>query len=130
MYFVKRNVEKSEYLMHKHIHALNIVNTPKIIEYENKTLVMEKINNMNISDLYGSCESDVPEYIFDEIREIITLLDFYGIVYPDITGYNFIEYENKIWILDFEHAYFKKNKNDDFVSKFINGLNMWNPEFK
>ena len=129
MYFVKRNVEECEYLIHKH--ALNIVNTPKIVGYENKTLVMEKINNMNISDLYGSCESDVPEYIFDEIREIIIQLDLYGIVYPDITGYNFIEYENKIWILDFEHAYFKKNnKGDDFVLKFINGLNMWNPEFK
>ena len=35
MYFVKRNVEEGEYLMHKHIHALNIVNTPKIVGYEN-----------------------------------------------------------------------------------------------
>tara|TARA_Y100000589_G_C26907885_1_gene529001 strand:- start:309 stop:689 length:381 start_codon:yes stop_codon:yes gene_type:complete len=126
MSFTKNNVSLHEYKMHKHIYDLNIVNIPKIISYKDNVMIMENIPEDNISNNYGADSNDVPNYIFDEIRKIIKKLYDNNIIYPDITGYNFIEYKNKIWIIDFEHAYFK----DDFVNKFMDGLNSWNPKFE
>ena len=132
-YYIKENVSNHEYKMHKHIYDLKIVNTPKIISYYKKTniMVMEKINNMNLSDMYGEDANMLDEYYFDEIRTIIKTLANNKIEYPDITGYNFIEYDGKIWVIDFEHStFYDKFMNDKFVDKFIGGLNKWNPNFK
>ena len=131
--YIKQNVEEHEYTMHNHVYNLNIVNTPKIISYDKKTktMVMEKKDSLNLSDMHGENASDLDEYYFDEIRTIIKTLAEHNIEYPDITGYNFIEYEGKIWIIDFEHSsIFKKKMKDPFVDKFINGLNKWNPIFR
>ena len=131
--YIKKNVKEHEYNMHKHVYELNIVNTPKIISYDNKTevMIMEKIDNMNLSDMHGEEDRMIDEYYFDEIRTIIKTLAENNIEYPDITGYNFIEYDNKIWIIDFEHSsIFKKNMKSTFVNKFISGANRWNPDFK
>ena len=131
--YTKLNVKEHEYKMHTHVYNLHIVNTPKIVSYDKKTqtMIMEKIDNMNLSDMYGENDTDIDEYYFDEIRTIIKTLAENNIAYPDITGYNFIEYDNKIWIIDFEHAsIFKKVIKDPFIDKFINGINKWNPEFK
>ena len=132
LYFIKHNVSLKEYEMHKHIQSLRIVNVPKILAYDRDTqiMLMEKINYMNISDYYGENDANITPELFAKIREIIKTLYDNNIVYPDITGYNFIEYDEKIWIIDFEHANFKSLLKDDFVVKFINGLNKWNPQFK
>ena len=129
--YTKNNVSIHEYEMHKYIYDLNLLNIPKIISYDadNKVLKMEKINNYNISDMYGESSENVPISIFSEIRDIINILYNNNIIYPDITGYNFIESDGKMWIIDFEHSYFIKNNIDNFVLKFINGLNQWNPQF-
>ena len=128
MSYTKYNVKKHEYNMHKYVYNLHIVNMPKIISYDEKEqiMVMEKINNMNISDYYGEKSHNVPTHIFKEIRHIIKTLYNNDIQYPDITGYNFIDCDNKIWIIDFEHATFIS----PFVVDFINGTNSWNPEFE
>ena len=130
--YIKHNVPLHEYTMHKYVYDLNIVNTPEIISYdsEKRILTMRKINNMNISDMYGENASNVDEDIFDKIRTIIKILAENNIEYPDITGYNFIEYNDKIWIIDFEHAKISKKIENKFINKFIRGLNKWNPEFK
>jgi len=131
--YTKINVKEHEYKMHQHVYDLHIVNTPKIISYDKKTktMVMEKVDNMNLSDMHGENETDIDEYYFDEIRTIIKTLADHHIEYPDITGYNFIEHDKKIWIIDFEHSsIFKKDMKDLFVGKFISGLNKWNPRFK
>jgi len=135
--YIKHDVGMHEYVMHKHIYELNILNVPRIISYDyhNKILTMEKVNNMSISDFYGEQIDQVPNNIVNKIREIIKRLHDNGIEYPDITGYNFIEYGNGIWIIDFEHTKFvdkdsiKKSNNYEFIINFINGLNSWNPEF-
>ena len=132
-FYIKHNVSLHEYKMHKHVYDLHIVNIPEIINYDHdkKILTICKINNMNVSDMYGEKASKVDKCIFDEIRIIIKTLADNNIEYPDITGYNFIEYDNKIWIIDFEHSSIFTNKMEDsFVNKFINGLNKWNPRFK
>jgi tRNA A-37 threonylcarbamoyl transferase component Bud32 len=132
LYYIKKEVSLKEYEMHKHVYALGIVNTPKILAYDRdtKVMIMEKVNYMNVSDYYGEKETDISAELFQKIRKIIKTLYDNNIVYPDITGYNFIEYNKLIWIIDFEHSNFKPLLKDEFVVKFINGANKWNPRFK
>jgi tRNA A-37 threonylcarbamoyl transferase component Bud32 len=132
LYYIKKDVSLKEYEMHKHVHSLGIVNTPKILAYDrdSKVMIMEKVNYMNVSDYYGEKETDISPELFKKIRQIIQTLYDNNIVYPDITGYNFIEFDKRIWIIDFEHSNFKPLLKDEFVVKFINGLNKWNPRFK
>ena len=144
--YVKKNVSYHEYMMHSYVYNLKIVNMPEIISYDSATMVltMVKINNMNISDMYGEDASNVESYLFDKIRDIIKILKDNNISYPDITGYNFIEYEDKVHIIDFEHSRIIDSSNnmctlcpthhivpkiDRFITKFINGYNEWNPEY-
>jgi len=135
--YTKHNVGMHEYVMHNYIYELNILNVPRIISYDyhNKILIMEKVNNMSISDFYGEDIIQVQNDVIEKIRKIIKRLFDNGIEYPDITGYNFIEYDDQIWIIDFEHATFfdnnslKKSNNFEFIVNFINGLNSWNPKF-
>lgn len=131
MTYTKYNVKESEYNMYKIISNLNIVNIPKLLNYnyKEKKLIMEKIPELNISDMYGDKLSDIPLYIIDEIRSIIKKLVMNNIEYSDITGYNFIEYDNKIWIIDFEHSVYKSDNFDSFVLDFINGCDYWNPYY-
>ena len=132
LYYIKQHVSLKEYEMHKHVHALGIVNTPKILAYDRETqfMLMEKVPHMNVSDYYGEKEIHITPALFKKIRSVIKTLYDNNVVYPDITGYNFIEYDNRIWIIDFEHANFKALLKDDFVVKFINGADKWNPRFK
>lgn len=133
-HYIKHNVSFHEYQMYKYIYDLSInceINVPKLISYnvKTKTLVTEKLPNMNVSDFYGENITFVNNNTIDKIRETISILYQHNIVYPDITGYNFIEYDGKVWIIDFEHAHFMTNVKNTFVEKFIGGLNQWNPLF-
>jgi tRNA A-37 threonylcarbamoyl transferase component Bud32 len=133
-YFTKFNVSEHEYYIHNYVYKLGIVNCPKIISYDwqNKVMVMEKIDNMSIADFYGADASKIPKHIFDEIRQIINALSEYNIEYIDITGYNFIEFQDKIWIIDFEHAEIRKKEMNHFLKKFLYDSNeeqYWNPDF-
>jgi tRNA A-37 threonylcarbamoyl transferase component Bud32 len=85
---------------------------------------------MNVSDYYGETSEHIDAELFTRIRNIIQTLYDHDILYIDITGYNFIENDNKLWIIDFEHAtYNHPRKTDEFVEKFLEGHNGWNPEF-
>jgi tRNA A-37 threonylcarbamoyl transferase component Bud32 len=136
LYYIKPNVSSKEYEMHKHVYLLGIVKTPEILAYDShtKVMLMKKVNYMNVSDYYGENSDDIRPELFNKIRTIIKTLYDNNIVYPDITGYNFIEYNDEVWIIDFEHANFKPlvcdADADDFVIKFMNGTNKWNPRFK
>lgn len=132
-YFTKHFVAESEVFIHNSVYDLNVINIPKIYKYDKKKgiLTMNNIPALNISDMYGEDFSNVPTYITDEIRNIISTLYIHGIEYPDITGYNFIEYKNKIWIIDFEHAKYNSDYSsyDPFIIDFINGEKNWNPSY-
>jgi len=129
--YVKNDVTLHEYMMHRYVYDLHIVNIPSIISYdeETKVMTMEKINNMCISDMYGEKAKDISRELFDKVRKIITLLYHNNIEYPDITGYNFIEWDNKLWIIDFEHSKKSTAINNKFIDSFIRGKNEWNREF-
>ena len=132
MLHAKPNVSKDEYKMYKYVCSLNIVNIPKLIDYNEETRIMttQKIPKMDIANIYSDDFNCVPSAITDMIRDTIEHLYNHNIVYPDITGYNFIYYKDKIWIIDFGHCQFKPKKLDPFVIKFIQGENSWNPEYK
>jgi len=130
--FVKKNVTNSEFMLNRITNFLDIP-SPTVLSYNENILKLEKIEGMSISDFYGENDKDVPIEIYESIRIIIKDLLKIGICYPDITGYNFmIDDKEKIWIVDFGHAYVTspEKKLDEFIEKFINGFNGWNPLFK
>ena len=137
--YIKSNVSFHEYSIYKYINELNLSFIPKLIDWSENTLKIQRIPNMSISDMYGERIEDVPERIITEIRNIIKILYDNGIIYPDITGYNFIEdNDGKIWIIDFEHSFYndfttsysaEKDEHIKFVKKFMNGTKKWNPWF-
>jgi tRNA A-37 threonylcarbamoyl transferase component Bud32 len=132
-YFIKKNVQESEYFIQNSIYNLEIINVPKIYNYDKntETLVMKNIDTLNVADMYGDKFNDIPAYIIDEMRNIISTLYLHGIEYPDITPYNFIEFSGKIWLIDFEHAKYNSNYEtyDRFILEFINGATSWNPKY-
>lgn len=137
MSFIKKDVAFNEYKIQELIYNKNIINIPKVFEFkqvEGKygNLIMEKIPELNISDMYGAEFKNIPDYIIEETRAIISILYNNHIEYPDITGYNFIEYDNKIWLIDFEHAKINNDYStyDPFILEFINGSNNWNPKYE
>jgi len=132
VYYTKENVSLCEYKMHKYVYNLNIVNVPKIKNYNRKTkqLKMVRVGTMSLSDYYGENAEHIGDELFARIRNIIQTLYDHDILYIDITGYNFIENDNKLWIIDFEHAtYNHPRKSDEFIEKLLEGHHGWNPEF-
>ena len=132
VYYTKENVSLCEYKIHKYVYNLNIVNIPKINSYNKQTkqMKMVRVGTMSVSDYYGETAEHISDELFARIRNIIQTLYDHDILYIDITGYNFIENDKKLWIIDFEHAtYNYPRKTDEFVEKFLEGHNGWNPEF-
>jgi RIO-like serine/threonine protein kinase len=133
--YVKKNVNHKEYFMQKYVYQLNIVNVPEIIEYDDKgqIMIMNKVDNNNLSDHYGEEATDVPDKIFDQVIKIVRTLVLHNIEYPDLTGYNFIEDKNgKIWIIDFEHSKMMTSTRVDnkHIQNICNGCKTWNPDFR
>jgi RIO-like serine/threonine protein kinase len=109
---------------------------PKIINTEftdEKCIItMENIEGVNLADKYGDKSEDIPENIWVQIRNALTiLLEEEGIEYVDITPYNFIEKDGKIYVIDFGDAFYTDLIDiNPFLNDFIyNGLNEWNEEF-
>jgi tRNA A-37 threonylcarbamoyl transferase component Bud32 len=109
--------------------------TPKIhntIFTETQCIVtMDKIDNMCLADSYGDKPDDLPQHLWEEIRNIVNKLYVEeGIEYVDITPYNFIEVDGKIYIIDFGDAYYKgASPRNWFHKDFLEGTNAWNPDF-
>jgi tRNA A-37 threonylcarbamoyl transferase component Bud32 len=104
--------------------------TPKVLSQNGLEFEMEKIDGLCLADMYGEEVDDLPNWIWEEIVRILTVLyTCEGIEYVDITPYNFIEVNGKVWIIDFGHAYFTKPKNW-FLRDILKGERSWNPDFK
>ena len=134
-YYIKHNVNHREWFMQKHVYQLNIVNVPKIIDYneDTKIMIMKKVGGMNLSDKYGDNATDIPNEIFDQVIKIVRNLVLHNIEYPDLTGYNFVEdSDGKVWIIDFGHASLMTSGQVDniHIQNICNGDKKWNPEFR
>ena len=110
--------------------------TPKIIdviyETDKATIIMENLNEMCLADKYGEDSSDIPEHIWNKIRDILlTLLNYESIQYTDVTPYNFIEKDSEVYIIDFGDAnyIYENQKVDEYLERFFNGENEWNEDF-
>ncbi len=143
-YFIKENVTYQEYFIHSWVFSLVEhlnkkkdtkvgIKVPKIILYDEKSkvLTMQHLAGDNLSNIYGEEFDKVPRKYTDVIRNFIRVLDAYLIDYVDITGYNFMLVRNYLYIIDFGHAKCrdKFDTTNDFVLKFMNGYESWNPEF-
>ena len=94
---------------------------------------MEDLDELSLADRYGDDPSEIPLWIWAEIRTMLsTLLNEEGIEYVDITPYNFIEKDNRIYIIDFGDARYTHGMGltDWFLNEFLEGENSWNPDYK
>lgn len=137
MEFSKPNVSLHEYTVHQQAWAMQIVPIPKVLSYDPlaKTMVMQRIDGMNLSDMFGESASDVPEELLLQVQNIIQELRAHHIQYIDLTGYNFVleEATQKVWIIDFEHAVFDDEHVPEVVREFCEsnvGELKWNPNFQ
>ena len=94
-------------------------------------ITMEDLEAECLADVYGEDEKDIPKWIWDEIRSMVTaLMDQEGIEYVDITPYNFIEKDNRIYMIDFGDARYTEGCPNWFLTEFLDGENSWNPDYK
>lgn len=130
---IQKEIDIQNYIYNKY----NIC--PKIISYhhydDHTKIIMEKINGNTLADEYSEENEDIPETIWDSIRNIIrTLLYDEGIEYIDVTAYNFMLQNNKLFIIDFGHAYWGSPDGDIinwYLEEFIvNDKNFFNPDFR
>lgn len=93
-------------------------------------IVMEKIDGKTIKDRFSPDEKKVPKWVFKKIRDIVDTLWVKGIEYIDITSVNFmITNKNQVVIIDFGHAYRREgNSIDEYLDRFLDGADEWNPE--
>ena len=108
---------------------------PRIFKTElcNNTvrIYMEDVEEEPLFSEYGDDPSNVPEWIWREIRRIITTLyEEEGIEYVDITPYNFLEKDGRIYIIDFGDAKYINGEINWFLREFLDGENNWNPDYK
>ena len=134
--FVKEvSIEESENEIELQRVAVKYGFSPAIISHgifkDKCYITMEKIEEDCLADKYGDSLEDIPEWIWREIRKMVTtLLEEECIEYRDITPYNFIEKDGKVWMIDFGDAKYKEEVLDWFVQEFIDGENSWNPDYK
>ena len=103
--------------------------------YEKEGLMyieMEEVIGDTIGDEYGEDPEETPEWIWDDIRNmVVTLYEQEGIEYIDINPYNFIEsIDGKIHMIDFGDAKYTNGTPDWFLTEFMDGENSWNPDYK
>ena len=141
-----------------HTRAAQILagSVPQIVSYDNKarTLTMELIDGMSVSDFYGEDAIHVPDSIWTQAQSLVAELYKNGIVYSDVSGCNFIKgKDGKLKIINFEHCWEKGDceseirlDQENFVCYFIDtdddkakawarakswkpASRFWNPEF-
>jgi RIO-like serine/threonine protein kinase len=117
--------------------AANYGFAPRIHHADGDVIQMEAIKGHCLADLYTDDPKKVPDWIWEEIFRILTVLyECEGIEYIDITSYNFmLDEANKVWIIDFGDAYYTpkekatKEAKNWFLKDVLNGLREWNPDF-
>ena len=109
---------------------------PRILNVEREGCItrifMEHLEADCLAGTYGEDPDDVPEWIWDEIRHMVTTLyEEEGIEYRDITPYNFIEKDGRVYMIDFGDAKYSNHEPVDwFLGEFLDGENSWNPDYK
>ena len=105
--------------------------SPKVIRVNKQSIVMENLDEPCIADKYGANINDIPEWIKEEIVNILHTLYTMGIEYIDVTPYNFIEKDGIIYVIDFGHAHNVNDKIHYYLDEIFNTwyLEKWNEDF-
>lgn len=106
--------------------------SPKVKRCTMSTIVMEDLKTPCLAEMYGDSIDDIPEWIRDDILDILyTLYTIGKIEYIDVTPYNFIERDGVVWIIDFGHAKDVTPEMDPYLDELFATWNLskWNPEF-
>ena len=126
-----------------HLYAFTCgLRVPRILSYTGATrqLVMEHVVGSSIADWYGEDDADTPAHVYQQVRVLMEGLAQAGISYPDITGYNIMhsvaadgvevdeESNNGLVLIDMEHS--ELGTPCEFMRRFIDGHDGWNPEFR
>lgn len=135
MFTKEISLSKSELEIELQTIASNYGFCPRILRTEEDGKVvrvhMEDVEEEPLVVEYGEDPSDIPDWIWNEIRRMIqTLYDEEGIEYVDITPYNFIEKNGRIYMIDFGDAKYIDGETNWFLAEFLEGENSWNPDYK
>jgi tRNA A-37 threonylcarbamoyl transferase component Bud32 len=131
MEYYRKECSANEIRLHKI--AADMGFAPPVYETDDETyMVMEKLEAMNLADMYGPKIRNLPHYLKRNIVDILeALYAEAGIQYVDITPYNFIEDNNKTWIIDFGDAYDNDLKLHPHLHRiFKTKVLRWNPDFE
>lgn len=93
---------------------------------------MEHLGAPCLADMYGDKIEDIPEWIREEILDILYMLySTAKIEYIDVTPYNFVERDGVVWIIDFGHARKIGDEIDPYLDEIFTTWNLskWNSEF-
>jgi hypothetical protein len=105
------------------------------IKYEDDhaVLAVEDVKEMCLADMYGEKAADLPESLWDKIRQAVKLLlDEEGIEYVALSPYNFVEREDgSIYITNFGDAFIgdEDDEIDPVLQDFLDGTNEWSEDF-
>lgn len=106
---------------------------PRVIRCTQSTIVMEHLDAPCLAEVYGDSIDDVPEWIKEEILDILyALRTIENIEYIDVTPYNFIEKDGVVWIIDFGHASPVSETPDEYLDEILAEwkIRKWNPVFQ
>ncbi|HIQ49712.1 MAG TPA: Kae1-associated serine/threonine protein kinase [Nanoarchaeota archaeon] len=127
------------------------VNTPRILEIKDFSIVMEFINGKKVKDILNKISPEEREAISFEIGKNIGKLHAYGIVHGDLTTSNMILSKGKVFFIDFGLGFFSKRIEDlatdlsvlkeslkathykylnEIWNKIIEGYKISNPQWK
>jgi RIO-like serine/threonine protein kinase len=102
-------------------------------EDDHAVLAVEEVEEMSVADMYGENSEDLPESLWDKIRNAVKiLLDEEGIEYVALSPYNFVEREDgSIYITNFGDAYIGNGDEeiDQNLQDFLDGSNEWSADF-
>ena len=105
---------------------------PRVTRCTKTAIVMEHLNAPCLAEVYGDDPEDVPQWIRDDILDILyTLYTIGEIEYIDVTPYNFVERDGVVWIIDFGHARRRTPNIDPYLDEVFATweITKWNPDF-
>lgn len=104
---------------------------PSVLRCTRTTIVMDHLRAPCLAEVYGESPDDLPQWIKDDILDILYSLYAEGIEYVDVTAYNFVEKDGLIWIVDFGHARDVGEEIDSYLDDLFArwDLQKWNPDF-
>ena len=137
-----KTILANEISMHQKIQKIIPDLSPKIYDIrvlqqngsEIYEITMEKLPGKTIADYFGEKCDLLPEYLWEQIRNILKTLIDNGIEYIDVSPYNFIydDVQDIVRIIDFgaNGVYEKTERTIEnwYLEELLNGLSEWNPD--